>query len=171
MGFNCFLPEGYKITQSDSQPNQLCYQVPGEEGHFPLPGQEREVHVPKCHTPSSTPSVTATPPTSTLEIDAPGMVLGNSSPPPTPESQLKGEQSQFEHARNYVQKIQVRLEAEPEVYQQFLQILHTFHKEHQTIHHVYDQVAVLFQNHTDLFDEFKQFFPDTGRGFPNLNYQ
>lgn len=190
LGFNRFLPEGYKITHADTQHNQLRYQVPGEKGNFPLSGHERDAaHSNAFHThtlsmapPSAsvsgaTPNAASSAP-STLEIEASGIVPAvtnrvpnkSSSPLPAPallDSQPKSEkQPELEHARNYVKKIKVRFEAQPDVYKQFLRILHTFHEEHNTISNVYEQVAVLFKNHSDLLREFKQFLPDTTQSEP-----
>lgn len=69
-------------------------------------------------------------------------------------------QPEFNHARNYVKKIKQRFEAEPQIYTDFLAILHTFNKDSSGIKDVYDQIAVLFKDQTDLLDEFTQFLPD-----------
>ena len=66
-------------------------------------------------------------------------------------------QQQEEHARNYVKKIKARFSAQSHVYQAFLDILHTFLNKEQSA--VYDRVAVLFVDHPDLLEEFKQFLP------------
>jgi paired amphipathic helix protein Sin3a len=58
------------------------------------------------------------------------------------------------------------------VYKQFLEILHTYQKEQKTTKEntsltesaVYQQVAKLFQNQTDLLQEFGQFLPDANGG-------
>ena len=54
----------------------------------------------------------------------------------------------------------MRFENEPDVYRNFLRILHTYHEEH-TIKDVYSQVEKLFADHQDLLVEFKQFLPDS----------
>lgn len=76
----------------------------------------------------------------------------------------------FNHALNYVNKIKHRFSAKPEIYQQFLEILHAYQKDQHTTkipgskivleNEVYAQVARLFQNQQDLLEEFSQFLPD-----------
>ena len=41
-----------------------------------------------------------------------------------------------------------------------MEILHTYQKEQKSIKEVYDQVAILFQSHNDLLQEFSQFLPE-----------
>lgn len=80
---------------------------------------------------------------------------------------------EFNHAINYVNKIKLRYQNQPEVYKQFLEILHAYQKEHKSVKEgknsdrnclteseVYAQVARLFQNDEDLLQEFGQFLPD-----------
>lgn len=80
---------------------------------------------------------------------------------------------EFNHAINYVNKIKNRFQAQPEVYKQFLEILHAYQKEQKCLKEgkqpenrplseseVYSQVAKLFQNQEDLLAEFGQFLPD-----------
>ncbi|XP_074602037.1 SIN3 transcription regulator family member A [Brevipalpus obovatus] len=80
---------------------------------------------------------------------------------------------EFNHAINYVNKIKNRFQGQPEVYKQFLEILHAYQKEQKSLKegarteskplnesHVYAQVASLFKDQTDLLQEFGQFLPD-----------
>ncbi|XP_015788602.1 paired amphipathic helix protein Sin3b isoform X2 [Tetranychus urticae] len=80
---------------------------------------------------------------------------------------------EFNHAINYVNKIKNRFQGQPEVYKQFLEILHAYQKEQKCLKEgikpdskplnesqVYAQVAKLFQNQEDLLQEFGQFLPD-----------
>ena len=79
---------------------------------------------------------------------------------------------EFNHAINYVNKIKSRFQDQPDVYKQFLEILHTYQKEQKSTKEntsltesaVYQQVAKLFQNQTDLLQEFGQFLPDANGG-------
>ena len=81
-------------------------------------------------------------------------------------------QPEFNHAINYVNKIKNRFQGQPDVYKQFLEILHTYQKDqkaikegnppvgrHLTEAEVYAQVSKLFQNQEDLMNEFGQFLP------------
>lgn len=80
---------------------------------------------------------------------------------------------EFNHAINYVNKIKNRFQGQPDIYKQFLEILHTYQKEQRNLKEgvqtgakplteseVYAQVAKLFQNQEDLLQEFGQFLPD-----------
>ena len=80
---------------------------------------------------------------------------------------------EFNHAINYVNKIKNRFQGQPDVYKQFLEILHTYQKDQKAIKEgqrptgpylteaeVYGQVAKLFQNQEDLLAEFGQFLPE-----------
>ena len=81
-----------------------------------------------------------------------------------------GSEFGFNHALNYVNKIKHRFSANPEIYQQFLEILHTYQRDQHATKvprskmllesEVYNQVARLFQNQRDLLEEFSQFLPD-----------
>lgn len=80
---------------------------------------------------------------------------------------------EFNHAINYVNKIKNRFAGQPDVYKQFLEILHTYQKDQRAIKEghqptgrylteseVFAQVAKLFQNQEDLLNEFSQFLPE-----------
>ncbi|XP_066964791.1 paired amphipathic helix protein Sin3a isoform X2 [Macrobrachium rosenbergii] len=80
---------------------------------------------------------------------------------------------EFNHAINYVNKIKLRFQGQPDIYKQFLEILHTYQKEQRhlkeggnaptrtlTETEVYEKVAKLFENQEDLLQEFGQFLPD-----------
>ncbi len=80
---------------------------------------------------------------------------------------------EFNHAITYVNKIKNRFQGQPEVYKQFLEILHTYQKDqkaikdghppsanHLTEAEVYAKVSKLFQNQEDLLSEFGQFLPE-----------
>lgn len=74
------------------------------------------------------------------------------------------QKAEFDHARSYVKKIKQRFHEQPHIYKSFLDILHTFSREQQTLHSVYDGVAKLFKDHKDLLQEFKHFLPETSVG-------
>ena len=73
--------------------------------------------------------------------------------------------------------LQNRFQGQPDVYKQFLEILHTYQKDQRSLKdglppsgpsltetEVYAKVATLFQSHEDLMDEFGQFLPDATNG-------
>jgi len=202
LGFNHFLPEGYKIEISDLpipngpsglQQNSLAPLTPSS----PLRNNPPSVAVstPAAPTPPvqiSTPPVLPSvqnvsqvlhSPTLTTQASpkspnvpvasvvapvplAQEMPVPISPPKPiSPKQQPLSQtpirkQPELDHARNYVKKIKVRFETQPEIYKSFLRILHTYHEEQHTIKDVYDQVATLFSSHPDLLREFKEFLPE-----------
>merc|ERR1719499_2530279 len=92
---------------------------------------------------------------------------------PTPPNQGPNNQPvEFNHAINYVNKIKNRFQGQPDVYKQFLEILHTYQKDQRAIKEggapksmlteseVYAQVSKLFQNQEDLLAEFGQILPE-----------
>ncbi|KAL3378780.1 hypothetical protein AABB24_004618 [Solanum stoloniferum] len=68
---------------------------------------------------------------------------------------------EFGEAINFVNKIKTRFQNDDHVYRYFLDILNMYRKEHKGINEVYREIAVLFNGHPDLLDEFTRFLPDT----------
>ncbi|KAK8964060.1 Paired amphipathic helix protein Sin3-like 4 [Platanthera guangdongensis] len=68
---------------------------------------------------------------------------------------------EFEEAISFVNKIKNRFQNEESIYKAFLDILNMYRRENKSIQDVYQEVAVLFQTHHDLLDEFKHFLPNT----------
>ncbi|KAL1419890.1 hypothetical protein MTO96_004643 [Rhipicephalus appendiculatus] len=126
-------------------------------------------------------------PVAWVEGSLPTVALHHMGPPmaPQPPAVASGGQSatapasqasqpvEFNHAINYVNKIKNRFQGQPDIYKQFLEILHTYQKEQRNLKEgvqtgakplteseVYAQVAKLFQNQEDLLQEFGQFLPD-----------
>ena len=147
------IPESVAITPT------VAATVPPRETSFPPT------------TPLQTPIITL--PTT---MAPPSLNILNSINPntlPTPGSNQPGNQPvEFNHAINYVNKIKNRFQGQPDVYKQFLEILHTYQKDqraikeggapksHLTESEVYAQVSRLFQNQEDLLSEFDQFLPE-----------
>ncbi|KAK8627341.1 hypothetical protein V6N13_134954 [Hibiscus sabdariffa] len=67
---------------------------------------------------------------------------------------------EFEEAINFVNKIKTRFQGNDHVYKSFLDILNLYRKENKSINEVYQEVAALFQDHSDLLSEFTHFLPD-----------
>ncbi|XP_052786837.1 paired amphipathic helix protein Sin3a-like isoform X2 [Mya arenaria] len=187
VGFNTFLPPGYKIevqaneinvhqpgqqTVSISTLNQMAQAAANSQQHQ----KPIQSHVSNQQSHTSQPSQHAY----------------HQPPRPAPDTAAQqntqpGQQPvEFNHAINYVNKIKNRFQGQPEIYKAFLEILHTYQKEQRTIKEggmgvshfpfqgtgvppghkplteaeVYAQVAKLFQNQEDLLAEFGQFLPD-----------
>ncbi|XP_021604424.1 paired amphipathic helix protein Sin3-like 4 isoform X3 [Manihot esculenta] len=68
---------------------------------------------------------------------------------------------EFEEAINFVNKIKTRFQGDDHVYKSFLDILNMYRKENKSITEVYQEVATLFQDHSDLLVEFTHFLPDS----------
>eukprot|EP00232_Nephroselmis_pyriformis_P019508 CAMPEP_0182880668 /NCGR_PEP_ID=MMETSP0034_2-20130328/16687_1 /TAXON_ID=156128 /ORGANISM="Nephroselmis pyriformis, Strain CCMP717" /LENGTH=677 /DNA_ID=CAMNT_0025013665 /DNA_START=122 /DNA_END=2152 /DNA_ORIENTATION=+ len=68
---------------------------------------------------------------------------------------------EFDQAISYVNKIKTRFSRDERVYKAFLEILNMYRKGQKSISQVYDEVALLFQSHTDLLEEFTYFLPDS----------
>ena len=66
---------------------------------------------------------------------------------------------EFNHAVQYVAKIKNRFIEQPQIYSEFLDILHDYQAK-KTIDEVYQRVQKLFGDHEDLLLEFKHFLPD-----------
>lgn len=80
---------------------------------------------------------------------------------PQPNAQEdEGSYVEFDHAITFVTKIKRRFANEPRVYQQFLEILHTYQKEQRGIKDVLEQVSALFADHPDLLKQFTYFLPE-----------
>uniref|UniRef100_A0A8C5GDX5 Paired amphipathic helix protein Sin3a n=1 Tax=Gouania willdenowi TaxID=441366 RepID=A0A8C5GDX5_GOUWI len=143
MGFNTFLPPGYKI-----EPLQPLPLTPSSQSSPSIP----------AYTSPRSPPMQLHPPLSSTPT---GLPIQNNQP------------VEFNHAINYVNKIKNRFQGQPDIYKAFLEILHTYQKEQRnakeaggnytpalTEQEVYAQVARLFKNQEDLLSEFGQFLPD-----------
>eukprot|EP00960_Hanusia_phi_P059804 764295-Hanusia_phi.AAC.3 len=119
LGFNTFLPAGYKIEVR------------------PAPAQQPPVVQPA------------------KKLTAPTAAANKKSAP------------EFDHAYSYVSKIKARFANQPNVYQQFLQILQRYKDEGYAIAQVKEQVAELFAGHEDLLGEFGNFLPDPSANKPS----
>jgi len=131
-GFAAFLPKEYKIdVEHDDE---------GEDG------DERNMAAHQQYAVQQQQAVQA-------QVQAQQMTAAANA---RPQQQEVGE----EHARYYVKKIKNRFVNQQHIYKNFLEILHTFHREKHSIQEVYTQVAALFRDHPDLLSEFAHFLPD-----------
>uniref|UniRef100_A0A7N8XBU9 SIN3 transcription regulator family member Ab n=1 Tax=Mastacembelus armatus TaxID=205130 RepID=A0A7N8XBU9_9TELE len=197
MGFNTFLPPGYKI---EVQTNDLVnVTTPGQIHYITTRISRRVVHtLPQphpsppslhqtkppiqspAHTPTSQPNPSipsyASPRSPSVQSHTPVSSTQSGGPP------LQNNQPvEFNHAINYVNKIKNRFQGQPDIYKAFLEILHTYQKEQRnakeaggnytpalTEQEVYTQVARLFKNQEDLLSEFGQFLPDANSSVVSL---
>jgi paired amphipathic helix protein Sin3a len=68
---------------------------------------------------------------------------------------------EFEEAISFVNKIKTRFQGDDRVYKSFLDILNMYRRDSKSITEVYQEVAILFRDHSDLLVEFTHFLPDT----------
>jgi len=145
---------------------------------IPPPRTENVTAVFSC--PPTITGVSIPQPITTLPINAanqstapmPSSIPTLPSQPTPPQSNANQQPVEFNHAINYVNKIKNRFQGQPDVYKQFLEILHTYQKDQRAIKEgstpksmlteteVYAQVSRLFQNQEDLLAEFGQFLPE-----------
>ncbi|KAE8689306.1 Paired amphipathic helix protein Sin3-like 2 [Hibiscus syriacus] len=77
------------------------------------------------------------------------------------EEALPKKTVEFDEAISFVNKIKKRFQHDEHVYKSFLDILNMYRKEHKDINEVYSEVASLFEDHSDLLEEFTRFLPDS----------
>uniref|UniRef100_A0A8C6X5Z6 SIN3 transcription regulator family member A n=1 Tax=Naja naja TaxID=35670 RepID=A0A8C6X5Z6_NAJNA len=189
MGFNTFLPPGYKIeVQTNDMVNVT---TPGQVHQIPAHGLQPQPQPQPQHPsqPSPPPAKISKPSqlqahTPTSQQTPPVPYASPRSPPVQPHTPVtislgatpslqNNQPVEFNHAINYVNKIKNRFQGQPDIYKAFLEILHTYQKEQRnakeaggnytpalTEQEVYAQVARLFKNQEDLLSEFGQFLPD-----------
>ena len=84
---------------------------------------------------------------------------------------LTGSPVEFDEAISYVTKVKSRFERQPRIYERFLDVLHNYQRQGQSVADVYREVRVIFEGHPDLIMEFHVFLPpgaqpQVGRGLP-----
>jgi paired amphipathic helix protein Sin3a len=187
LGFNTFLPEGFKISLADIErhhheeemqargvavaaakppPQQQAHQqqprrVSGPGVQQVSPTQEPR-HVVQGASAAARPMQPhrATSSQQQQQQARPKPPPPRSQMPSTPPQQQPHQAVEFDHAISYVTKIKKRFVDDPSTYHSFLEILHTYQKEQRGIKEVLEQVAHLFRDHPDLLKEFTFFLPD-----------
>uniref|UniRef100_A0A3Q1HC09 Paired amphipathic helix protein Sin3a n=1 Tax=Acanthochromis polyacanthus TaxID=80966 RepID=A0A3Q1HC09_9TELE len=148
MGFNTFLPPGYKIEVQTNDlvnvttPGQIHYITPHgiSVQNIPVSGaptqptthhQHQSLPQPvqsPAHTPTSQPNPSipsyASPRSPLVQSHTPVSSTPSSGPPVQNNQPVE-----FNHAINYVNKIKNRFQGQPDIYKAFLEILHTYQKE------------------------------------------
>ncbi|AAB61109.1 F20P5.23 gene product [Arabidopsis thaliana] len=67
----------------------------------------------------------------------------------------------FDEAYEFVNKVKTRFQNN-DVFNSFLEVLKTHKKENKSVAELYQEVAILFQGHRDLLEEFHLFLPHYG---------
>uniref|UniRef100_A0A8C2GNG3 Paired amphipathic helix protein Sin3b n=1 Tax=Cyprinus carpio TaxID=7962 RepID=A0A8C2GNG3_CYPCA len=198
LGFNAFLPPGYRIEIPKNGMAVLRYLFPQVS---PGPGRSTGSSVVSASSSAvaeagSAPNEAVTSPESVASSSGPPEQSSRLSLPlPSRESQSQpattsvspptSEPSpvEFDSAISYVNKIKNRFLDNPETYRAFLEILHTYQKEQlevkesrgrstggMTEDEVFSKVASLFKGQEDLLAEFGQFLPDAKRSLKKMKY-
>uniref|UniRef100_A0A8C2GVA1 Paired amphipathic helix protein Sin3a n=1 Tax=Cyprinus carpio TaxID=7962 RepID=A0A8C2GVA1_CYPCA len=164
MGFNTFLPPGYKIEIkiADLFPSLSVQPL---QSPALTPSSHPNPSIPPYASPRSPPLQPHTP-------------INNM---PTAPPLQNNQPVEFNHAISYVNKIKNRFQGQPNIYKSFLEILHKYQKEQRnakeaggsytpalTEQEVYAEVAQLFKNQEDLLSEFGQFLPDANSSVVSL---
>ena len=188
LGFNTFLPEGYKISLEDlKRQDALLAQEEAQQRQQQQMAAAGSMGMPPrvMRTASMPPRGPQMPGQPWDDGGSPGPKVGppyamqqRQSPPgkqplrPHPQAGPPSAQQQqqqpgqphqaveFDHAISYVTKIKRRFASDPSIYHSFLEILHNYQREQRGIKEVLEQVAHLFQDHPDLLKEFTFFLPD-----------
>ncbi|XP_014680684.1 PREDICTED: paired amphipathic helix protein Sin3a-like isoform X2 [Priapulus caudatus] len=183
VGFNTFLPPGYKIEVQANDPTQISVSMPTLAAQ---PLATVQLNAANAAAAAKAAAAAAAAANGGSTHGSPRGATSQHSyhapePPPPPTQSaasnampLGSQPVEFNHAINYVNKIKNRFQGQPDVYKAFLEILHTYQKEQRNLkeglsspgsqplteQEVYQQVAKLFENQEDLLDEFGQFLPD-----------
>lgn len=174
-GFNTFLPPGYRIecSMDPSDPNPIRVTTPRGTTSRP----DGEPYEPHWQQQQQQPSQShlQRPPQHGEQYRGYGMEnheAMNANPMSDPsgnnraalqqqaDARRPGAPVEFDYAISYVNKIKTRFADRPEIYNTFLEILQTYHRDQLRINEVYSQVTQLFADAPDLLDNFKQFLPD-----------
>ncbi|KAG6604594.1 Paired amphipathic helix protein Sin3 [Phytophthora cinnamomi] len=183
LGFNTFLPPGYRIrpdTSIEVIPSQMAGRGGVQQPMYAGVGAQQSSNANMGHRPPpvtippppySPPDLHKPTPSSRQQLAPAGQMKTGGKPKkqqqqaPTPSGGNAAARSstnpvEFDHAIHYVTTIKQRFADEPETYKEFLAILHTYQKEQRSIRQVLDQVSHLFRDHPDLLREFTFFLPD-----------
>jgi len=168
VGFNTFLPPGYKIEMNSTRDSINVYH---DGQRVPSLGSTIRSGLPPSQQTATTGHLSAglglVHPTSRHLIDT--------TQQRTASDGVATQPVEFDHAIIYVNKIKSRYHNRPDIYKSFLEILHYYQKVQKdlkdgnppsipimTESEVYDKVAKLFSDQPDLLAEFGQFLPDAG---------
>uniref|UniRef100_A0A6Q2Y441 Paired amphipathic helix protein Sin3b n=1 Tax=Esox lucius TaxID=8010 RepID=A0A6Q2Y441_ESOLU len=199
LGFNAFLPPGYRIEIPKNGVVFLQSPFSAQVGlsnsvfvgfldildfcwplHISGSAQSEAVASPESISSSSGPPE----PPSRLSLPLPSRD-SQSQPQSSSVSPPASEPSpvEFDSAISYVNKIKNRFLDHPEIYRSFLEILHTYQKEQlevkesrgrgssgMTEDEVFSKVASLFKGQEDLLAEFGQFLPDAKRSLKKMKF-
>lgn len=148
--FNTFLPPGYRIDVStDPQnPGMVTVTTPTSV----------DVQYTTAFPPDYpfSPSIMFAPPAAGPQAVSAASFLGNLGNGTNEGMAAIGE---LNHAIQFLNKIKMRFEEDPETYEQFLEVVHAYQERPQDSQ-VYAQVQTLLKDAPDLVNEFRDFWPE-----------
>ncbi|XP_029470051.1 paired amphipathic helix protein Sin3b isoform X2 [Rhinatrema bivittatum] len=161
LGFNAFLPLGYKIELPKN--GRLIVQTTA-------PSQVSSNSVPSAVAGSGLPLQYSQENSHQSAEDFKQQLTYKEEKSQVP---LESDSVEFNNAISYVNKIKTRFLERPEIYRSFLEVLHTYQKEQlnpkgrpfrgMSEEEVFTEVANLFRGQEDLLSEFGQFLPEAKR--------
>jgi paired amphipathic helix protein Sin3a len=184
LGFNTFLPPGYRIENSDLPDDQHSGPMSYVQTGPSMAALHAQQMMQQQHMMQGQPGVMLGPGGVPHGAMMDGgffmggqpfydhqphqyMMMMGGGPEAMQQQQLQQQQQgqpgqpvEFDHAISYVTRIKRRFANDAETYKAFLDILHTYQKEQKSIKEVLDQVSELFKDHPDLLKEFTYFLPD-----------
>ncbi|TID13567.1 hypothetical protein CANINC_004925 [Pichia inconspicua] len=160
-GFNTFLPQGFSIQCSTSDPYAIVVTTPvgttirrDSQGSQKLSATVTPVKDTEQNPEQSNQPVQSLPSQNTQSVQhTHGYTLQE-------EESKQSSPAEFDQAINYVNKIKQRYSSQPDIYKLFLENLQMYQKGLKPIHEVYREISVLFRDAPDLLEDFKLFMPD-----------
>lgn len=160
-GFNTFLPQGFSIQCSTSDPYSIVVTTPGGTS------------IRRDSQASQKPPATLAPVNeveqNTEQPNQPVQSMPTQGAQPVQQAPVYNQQeeeskqstpAEFDQAINYVNKIKQRYSSQPDIYKLFLENLQMYQKGLKPINEVYREISVLFRDAPDLLEDFKLFMPD-----------
>lgn len=193
LGFNSFLPPGYKIRLQNFEP--VNFTAHSQKVQQPMKSDTTETATVTAPLPKEHSTIMSS--TSDQNVTHGNMILStatsasihpisestqsqqlvqesqsNKQPEPVSNRTVKDPVG-FKHAINYVNKVKSRFQNQPDVYREFLEVLHAYQKQQKGAKEdkqggcnplleidVYAHIARLFQDQEDLLEEFSNFLPE-----------
>ncbi|XP_066551383.1 paired amphipathic helix protein Sin3b [Amia ocellicauda] len=182
LGFNAFLPPGYRIEIPKNGVISLQSPLSGQVSPGIGKSTTTVASIAMVASSPATPGCANSDGTNSLDVSLEHPVkmslplVCKESEPQSTSPTSEPSPVEFDSAISYVNKIKNRFLDHPEIYRSFLEILHTYQKEQldvkesrgrpgsgMTEDEVFSKVASLFKGQEDLLSEFGQFLPDAKR--------
>jgi len=166
LGFNTFLPPGFKIEIGQIQHRQaMRRQLQQQQAAQAAAASHHVSHMINHNPPYMAHTMMTTPGMGHLHMPQMQMAsMQHIAPAPIARPMVPQSTTAppaFDKAVGYVTRIKERFQDDDsKTYKKFLDILHTYQQESRSIKEVLDKVSELFRYHPDLLREFTYFLPD-----------